>query len=1155
METCPYKGLLPYTQEDARYFFGRETQCRVIRDNLFASRLTVLYGASGVGKSSVLGAGVAHDLENDPDYLVLVFRNWRDDPVAGLNAALEEKLAPFSGLAGKESNGPRTHLFPHAVDQLRSIDRTLLVVLDQFEDYFQYHPHEDGELTFAHEFPRLLRQEKSPVHFMISMREDALASLDTFKRRIPALFNNRLKVDFLSREAALDAILKPVQRFNDDHPASTSMKLGQDVAENVLDEIIEAQGEKSFVQTPYLQLVMTRWWDREVDSKSNEMRAQTLRELGGAKNIVERHLETTLGRLDRQEQNAVSEIVRFMVTSTGRKIALSVSELTEGLGSDFKEADIRPLLEKLREARVLAAVPPPRGSSPEEKCYEFAHDVVARAALDWRRHFRQKRALEEAEQRRVMQEKQQKFELDLAQAEALQEKARAKEQAAVAHRMRQRAIGLVVLFSAACAALAFGMWEFRKASNALARSERLTKATASHRLAAAAVSQVDAAPELSVLLAMYAVSTRSTPDAIDALNRSLWGLRLDAPPLVGHSGDVTSVAYSPDGTLIASGSVDHTARLWDANTGQLLRTLSGGDVEIRSVSFNQNGQFLVTAGSDDKFRIWDVHTGSSLSEGQGQGWLVAALCHPKSPALATAELVKAQNYNQTIIRIWTATDPGRAPEEKQHWSVPGAVTALSFSIDGEVLATAGSDHIVRVWVVATGKKLLELKGHTDTVQSVAFSPDNQYLASAGMDRTIRIWNHQGANFQTHLTGHTNTVFAVAYDREGRLVSASADARVKVWDPMTGRELLNFAGHTGPVQAVAFSPDGKHVVSGSWDRTLRIWDAQSHRDGVTAVAFSPDGTLLATGSRDRTVKIWDAVSKAERLALPPAEGEVSSIAFSHDGKRLAYATNCDDMDKVSGCQYPAAVWDVASGKMQIRLPSSASLNGISFHPDGVRVVTGGDAGFVKVWELKTGVRPHVLAPRQDQVNSVTFSKDGAYVAAATSDKTAELWDTQSGKLLRTLKGHDRHVMAVAFSNAGVLATASLDGTAKLWNTNSDDSIRTIRLGTNAVSHVAFSPSGKFLATGSWDRTARVWDLSANAKELNRFTLDSSVNEVAFSPDGHLLAIATEATRPQLYILDADLLMQEARARVRKLGITMRPEECQQYLRSKTCPGIP
>ena len=172
MDFCPYKGLLPYREQDAPYFFGRTTERRLIRDNLCASRITLLYGPSGVGKSSVLGAGVAYDLSNDPDYLVIYFGtsgSWLNDPVASLNERVQAKLVATTGYCANGRNGKEKGLFGGLEAQIASTNKTLLLILDQFEEYFQYHPNEEGPGTFAEEFPRLLRGERISVHLLLSI--------------------------------------------------------------------------------------------------------------------------------------------------------------------------------------------------------------------------------------------------------------------------------------------------------------------------------------------------------------------------------------------------------------------------------------------------------------------------------------------------------------------------------------------------------------------------------------------------------------------------------------------------------------------------------------------------------------------------------------------------------------------------------------------------------------------------------------------------------------------------------------------------------------------------------------------------------------------------------------------------------------------------
>ena len=400
---------MPYSEEDARYFFGRDRERRLISAALRASRLTVLYGESGAGKSSVLAAGVAHDLRDDPDYALLLFRNWRDEPLTSLLNAARDRFSKLPGFTPHDADAQPIHLLQGWSD---STNRSLLVVLDQFDEYFQYHPVEAGDGTFAEELPRMLNRAQLPVNFLIAIREDALGMLDRFKGTIPNLFDNILRIEHLSRNAAQEAIVRPLKTFNQDWRAGR-FPAGEDplhpvdiedqVAAEVVSEIIRAQGEEQErVQAPYLQLVMARWWEREqANSASRIMRFETLRELGGVKAIVDGYLEDTLKDLKPEGQEVVAEAFRYMVTPTGRKIAQTLTDLRQNLsGAESAEGrNLEETLGVLHEARLLRKVPPPRGSPPGETCYEFAHDVVAKAAFEWRNQFLRTRELARFETR------------------------------------------------------------------------------------------------------------------------------------------------------------------------------------------------------------------------------------------------------------------------------------------------------------------------------------------------------------------------------------------------------------------------------------------------------------------------------------------------------------------------------------------------------------------------------------------------------------------------------------------------------------------------------------------------------------------------------------------------------------------------------------
>ncbi len=324
--------------------------------------------------------------------------------------------------------------------------------------------------------------------------------------------------------------------------------------------------------------------------------------------------------------------------------------------------------------------------------------------------------------------------------------------------------------------------------------------------------------------------------------------RAEERNLVGDPGPVDSLAFSPDGQRLASGSRDQTLKIWDCATGKELLALKGYAGWGNSVAFSPDGQRLASALDDHTVKIWDSATGKELFTLKGHA---------------------------------------------------GPVHGVVFSPDGRRLASASDDDTVKIWDCATGKELFAFKGHAGGARSVVFSPDGLRLASCGyLDKAVKIWDSATGKELLALKGHARGVNSVAFSPDGlRLASASFDRTVKIWDGATGKELLALRGHASDVPSVAFSPDGLRLASASMDQTVKIWDGatgkelfslKGHASWVTSVAFSPDGLRLASGSHDRTVKIWESATDKELFALKGHAGGVNSVAFSPDGLRLASA---------------------------------------------------------------------------------------------------------------------------------------------------------------------------------------------------------------------------------------------------------------------------
>jgi hypothetical protein len=418
----PYKGLVPYAEEDFEYFFGRETEQRIISANLRASRLTLLYGESGVGKSSLLNAGVTHELRQDPDFVAVIFYAWQVDPVVGLKRAITTQIPSLSEVFEPMSYPNLTQGMRTWLERRKGVERpTLLLILDQFENFFQYHSPDSANpmayraQSFAQQLPQMIAAEDLPLNFLISIREDSLAGLDRFKDSIPGLFNNYLRVEHLSIAGAKDAILKPLNKFKELHPSKAINMADEKLADVVVQQIIDAQGDRGErVQAASLQLVMTRWWERESEKKSKKMRKATLVKLGNARNIVASYFDEALRKLDKQDTEICFHLVDKLVTSTGRRTVQTFRELTEGTA--YGSERVRKLLGNLVDARILTPVPAPKGALPGELSYEFAHDLMAKAATQSLQRYKEEQKLE-----RVEREKRK------AEREATEARARAEE--------------------------------------------------------------------------------------------------------------------------------------------------------------------------------------------------------------------------------------------------------------------------------------------------------------------------------------------------------------------------------------------------------------------------------------------------------------------------------------------------------------------------------------------------------------------------------------------------------------------------------------------------------------------------------------------------------------------------------------------------------
>ena len=1127
----PWPGLASYQESDQEFFQGRAAQIDELNQRVRRERLTVLFGVSGLGKTSLLRAGVFPKLR-DRDELPVWIR-LRFGPEGGdLRGQVLAAIAAEAGQSKVEAPPPvgsetMWEYFHHRDTDFWSARNRLVtpvLVLDQFEEVFSLGRDREGTDPFLEELADLVegrpgRALKARIahepdearrfdfgrhryRVILSLREDFLPEIERLRESMPSCGQNRMRLQAMDGDAAFQVVNLTKGKLVSEEIAAQVVRVaaGRDAVDQ------RTPLAKLQVEPPILSLLCRELNNRRSAARQERITGELLAQSQGE--ILETFYERCMAQVSPELRAYVED---QLLTKDGFRDNRACVDALRQPG--ISEADLR----KLVDARLLRL---------EERAgalrIELTHDVltkVAKLSRD-RRHERQ-RALEEKR----------KLEAELLAT---------RRQAA---RRRAWVVGLLVILGALTAFGAVAAWQHHKAE--IARAEAVEQRNAAEQQRAEAEKQRNVArakeeetkrvlgnalfreaghdfdeEKPAEAVTFLAASMLASADQDRARSRAASELlyRAWSPPIgarMQHDNAIEHATFSADGRRVLTASKDGTARLWDAQSGAPIGKPLQHDKAVHWATFSPDGTRVVTA-SGQAARVWDASSGEPVGKPMDTGGLIfMAAFSPDGARIITSATDKT-------ARLWDAHTNEPVGQVMQH---EGVVLSAVFDSSGGRLVTASLDGNVRVWDAHSGRPLGRPMGAGRAVYGASFSPDGRYIATVTSARQVRLWDSVSGKAVGSPIQHDDDVNAVVFSPDGkRIATASKDHTARLWDAsglgevppsFTAQPLGEKMIHQGPVRAAGFSPDGTVLVTASDDRTARLWDGESgaaisapllHDGAVSEVELSNDGKVVLTVSEDRTARLWRVAKPAATPLSMRHELAVRSAVFSPDGTLLITASE----------DGTARLLDTHSGEEIGRLKHGDGwVRAAVISSDGARVATGSDDGTARLWDAHTGAAIGSPMEHGSKVFAVAFGPDGERLATGTEDGQVRLWDGRSGALIKNLPGHSKAIFAIAFSRDGArLATASQDKTARIADTASGTAIGEPLPASDWITAVAFSPDGALVATASADG-ARLWNASSGAPVGKPLLAGSAVLSASFSPDGSRLVTAADDNTARLW----------------------------------------
>jgi len=1146
MSRNPFVGPRPLGKNDP--IFGREREISEIYNLLGAERIVLLYSPSGAGKSSMVAAGLIPRLADE-------FEVWGParvnlSPPAGMQARNRYVLSAADGFEPEKAKRDVSVLAGMSLKECiatraRSEDAppSTLLIFDQFEEILRVDPVDTaGKREFFRQVGEVLLDPN--IWALFVLREDYLAPLDPYAPLLPTRFKNRYRIDLLEKKKAASAIIQLAPKFSQDAVQELVKDLATVQSQQPDGTFVSETG--NYVEPLHLQVVCQRLWSSTVDLPS--IGAADVKRAGEVTQALAGYYADAVkdvAKNDLQAEAAIREWVGSkLITLTGiRDQVMRGKDTSEGLPNVLIDGLVdRHLLRQetragarwyeLAHDRLLLPV-------QEDNRHWFEQHLTAfqRVARVWDREGRNKDGLllvgAELNEARAWA----KTQAALTEAEQLflaaSERAHAaaeKERLQIAKDRRTRNMAIAAMI----VAIGFGVMAFLQ----MRKAREVARMATANELAAQSRQSLPLYSARALHLAILAYQTAPVPAALSAVHAALLARRTDRILTLG--GPVAALSFQGD--RLAAVSLDGTFAAWRTTNGEKMQVhLQQPMPNATAAAFNRDGSMVAASDASGKVRVWNALTG-----------------------VVQYEMMTGQ----------------------------GSIKAIAFSPSNEFVATGADDRSIRIWSRSTPLKTL--KKVESSVRALAFKGSGTLIYGTDVDdantqATVGAWQFQTEPAAKLLATGSYRILGLATSDSGTIAASYGDQGLLINQEHRSSE------HQFDVKAIAFQPGSGRFATGGLDGVTKVWDEKSvsitigeRQSPITAVDLSGDGRLVASGGPDGLIHVFPTNKEhaAELMRLENPDDYGSVVRFSPDGRLLAVGLT------VSG---KVTLWDIETGKMKLAIDAHSSWStDIHFSRDGKLMLTGGNDGYAKVWNLAAPRKPVFVMELTASLGPVGFSPDGQQMITQDSEGVTSFWVRGNNKPVKTLPLHDRAAGVRGYAYVGAdrfltqswrtglltlwdlntakpipggewpnghdwssslsmhpdgkrFITAGADQTVKLWDIESRRSIDLAERAGFAV----YSPDGTMFATGGGDGVVRLWNTKTHEMMLELAGHAAMVNHVAFSDDQKLLAAIDNDGYAQVYTLDAERLMNLAKSRL--VG-TLSRAECEKYLRKSTCPEV-